>query len=49
MSARLITLANSALFGSGRNETQNWRDTLVPLRMRQVTGLVYTLEVTQYF
>ena len=33
MSGRLITLANSALFGSGRNETRNLEDDVVRLWM----------------
>jgi putative nucleotidyltransferase with HDIG domain len=49
MSGRLITLANSALFGSGRNETRNLEDAVVRLGMNQVMDLVYALELPKTF
>lgn len=49
MSGRLITLANSALFGSGRNETRNLEDAVVRLGMSQVIDLVYALELPKTF
>jgi HD-like signal output (HDOD) protein len=49
MSGRLITLANSALFGSGRNETRNLEDAVVRFGMNQVMDLVYALELPKTF
>jgi HD-like signal output (HDOD) protein len=49
ISWRLITLVNSALFGSGRNETQNLADTLVCLGMNQLMDLVHSLELPKAF
>ena len=43
MSGRLITLANSALFGSGLNKTRNLEDAMVRLGMNQVMDLVYAI------
>ena len=43
MSGRLITLANSALFGSGLNQTRNLEDAMVRLGVNQVMDLVYAL------
>jgi HD-like signal output (HDOD) protein len=45
----LITLSNSALFGSGRNETRNLEDAVVRLGMNQVMDLVYALELPKTF
>ena len=39
LSGRLITLANSALFGTGRDETRDPQDAVVRLGMKQVIGL----------
>ena len=49
LSGRLITLANSALFGSGRDETQNLEDAVVRLGMKQVMDLLYALELPRTF
>jgi HD-like signal output (HDOD) protein len=49
LSGRLITLANSALFGSGREETRNLEDAVVRLGMKQVMDLVYALELPKTF
>lgn len=49
MSGRLITLANSALFSAGRDETQNLEDAVVRLGMSQVMDLVYALELPKTF
>ena len=49
LSGRLITLANSALFGSGREETRNLEDAVVRLGMKQVMDLVYALELPRTF
>ena len=49
LSGRLITLANSALFGSGRDETRNLEDAVVRLGMKQVIDLVYALELPKTF
>ncbi len=49
LSGRLITLANSALFGSGRDETRNLEDAVVRLGMHQVIDLVYALELPKTF
>ncbi len=49
LSGRLITLANSALFGSGRDETRNLEDAVVRLGMNQVVDLVYALELPKTF
>ena len=48
MSGRLITLANSALFGSGRKETRNPEDVVVRLGMNQVMDLVYALNYPRH-
>ena len=48
-SGRLITLANSALFGSGRDETRNLEDAVGRLGMKQVMDLVYALELPKTF
>jgi len=49
LSGRLITLANSALFGGGRDETRNLEDAVVRLGMKQVMDLVYALELPKTF
>jgi putative nucleotidyltransferase with HDIG domain len=49
LSGRLITLANSALFGSGRDESKNLEDAVVRLGMKQVMDLVYALELPGTF
>lgn len=49
LSGRLITLANSALFGSGREESRNLEDAVVRLGMKQVMDLVYALELPKTF
>jgi len=49
MSGRLITLANSALFGSGRDKTRNLENAIVRLGMKQVLDLVYALELPKTF
>ena len=49
LSGRLITLANSALFGTGRDETRNLQDAVVRLGMKQVMDLVYALELPKTF
>ena len=49
LSGRLITLANSAMFGSGRNETRKLEDAVVRLGMKQVIDLVYALELPKTF
>ncbi len=49
LSGRLITLANSALFGSGRDETQNLEDAVVRLGMKQSMDLLYALELPRTF
>jgi HD-like signal output (HDOD) protein len=49
LSGRLITLANSALFGSGKEETRNLEDAVVRLGMKQVMDLVYALELPKTF
>ncbi len=49
MTGRLITLANSALFCAGRNETENLEDAVVRLGMGQVMDLVYALELPKTF
>ncbi|MBL7021338.1 MAG: HDOD domain-containing protein [Nitrospinaceae bacterium] len=49
LSGRLITLANSALFGSGRDETRNLEDAVVRLGMNQVIDLVYALVLPKTF
>ena len=49
LSGRLITLANSALFGSGRDKTRNLEDAVVRLGMNQVIDLVYALELPKTF
>ncbi|MBT5549514.1 MAG: HDOD domain-containing protein [Nitrospina sp.] len=49
LSGRLITLANSALFGSGREETRNLEEAVVRLGMKQVMDLVYALELPKTF
>ena len=49
LSGRLITLANSALFGTGKDETQNLEDAVVRLGMKQVMDLVYALELPKTF
>jgi HD-like signal output (HDOD) protein len=45
----LITLSNSTLFGSGRNETRNLEDAVVRMGMNQVMDLVYALELPKTF
>ena len=49
LSGRLITLANSALFGTGRDETRDLQDAVVRLGMKQVMDLVYALELPKTF
>jgi len=49
LSGRLITLANSALFGTGREVTRNLQDAVVRLGMKQVMDLVYALELPKTF
>ena len=49
LSGRLITLANSALFGTGRDETRDLQDAVVWLGMKQVMDLVYALELPKTF
>jgi HD-like signal output (HDOD) protein len=49
ISRLLIILANSALFGSGRNETRNLEDAVVRLGINQVMGLVDALELPTTF
>ena len=49
LSGRLITLANSALFGTGREEPRNLQDAVVRLGMKQVMDLVYALELPKTF
>ncbi len=49
LSGRLITLANSALFGSGRDKTRNLEDAVVRLGMNQLIDLVYVLELPRTF
>ena len=49
LSGRLITLANSALFGSGRDETRKLEDAVVRLGMNQVIDMVYALELPKTF
>ena len=49
LSGRIITLANSALFGSGKDTTRNLQDAVVRLGMQQVMDLVYALELPRTF
>lgn len=49
LSGRIITLANSALFGSGKDTTRNLEDAVVRLGMQQVMDLVYALELPGTF
>ena len=49
LTGRLITLANSALFCAGRNETENLEDAVVRLGMGQVMDMVYALELPKTF
>jgi len=49
LSGRLIALANSALFGTGRDETRDLQDAVVRLGMKQVMDLVYALELPKTF
>ena len=49
LSGRLITLANSALFCSGREVVRNLEDAVVRLGMKQVMDLVYALELPKTF
>ncbi len=49
LSGRLITLANSALFGTGKEETRNLEDAVVRLGMQQVMDLVFALELPKSF
>jgi HD-like signal output (HDOD) protein len=49
LSGRLITLANSALFGSGRDETRNLEGAVVRLGVNHVIDLVYALELPKTF
>jgi HD-like signal output (HDOD) protein len=49
LSGRIITLANSALFGSGKETTRNLEDAVVRLGMQQVMDLVYALELPRSF
>jgi HD-like signal output (HDOD) protein len=49
LSGRIITLANSALFGSGKDTTRNLEDAVVRLGMQQVMDLVYALELPRAF
>ena len=49
LSRRVITLANSALFGTGREETRNLQDAVVRLGMKEVMDLVYALELPKTF
>ena len=49
LSGRLITLANSAFFGTGKDETRNLEDAVVRLGMKQVMDLVYALELPKTF
>ncbi len=49
LSGRIITLANSALFGSGKDTTRNLEDAVVRLGMQQVMDLVYALELPRTF
>ena len=49
LTGRLITLANSALFCAGRDETGNLEDALVRLGVGQVMDLIYTLELPKTF
>jgi HD-like signal output (HDOD) protein len=49
LSGRLITLANSALFGTGKEETRNLEDAVVRLGMQQVMDLVFALELPKTF
>ena len=45
----MITLANSAFFGTGKDETRNLEDAVVRLGMKQVMDLVYALELPKTF
>ena len=45
----LLLLANSALFGSGKDTTRNLEDALIRLGMQQVMDLVYALELPRTF
>ena len=49
LSGRLTTLANSVLFGTGREQTRNLQDAVVRLGMKQVMDLVYALELPKTF
>jgi putative nucleotidyltransferase with HDIG domain len=49
LSGQLITLANSALFGTGKDESKNMEDAVVRLGMKQVMDLVYALELPNTF
>jgi HD-like signal output (HDOD) protein len=49
LSGRIITLSNSALFGSGKDATRNLEDAVVRLGMQQVMDLVYALELPRSF
>jgi len=49
LSGRIITLANSAMFGSGKDTTRNLEDAVVRLGMQQVMDLVYALELPRTF
>ncbi len=49
LSGRIITLANSALFGSGKDTTRNLEDAVIRLGMQQVMDLVYALELPRTF
>jgi putative nucleotidyltransferase with HDIG domain len=49
LSGRLITLANSALFGTGKDESKNLEDAVVRLGMKQVMDLVYAIELPNTF
>ncbi len=49
LSGRIITLANSALFGSGKETTRNLEDAVIRLGMQQVMDLLYALELPRTF
>lgn len=49
LSGRLITLANSALFGSGKDVTTNLEDAVIRLGIKQAMDLVFALELPKTF
>lgn len=49
LSGRLITLANSALFGTGKDVTTNLEDAVIRLGIKQVMDLVFALELPKTF